>query len=266
MILSNVDRASFAHSNRKLGVAFDAIYTAEDIGSYKPDPRNFAYLLERLAERGIAKAEILHTAESLYHDHVPARRAGLATCWIHRRAGQGRPRRDPLAGGRGDAPTSASPRSPRWRGRTGRRSSAEETKTMSRHLIAALWVIAAALGAAGAFAQDSAPADEESAMDIVATTVRSQGYPCEQPKRAVRDEAELVAGPGRLGARVRARQISDQVRQRRARPDHAARLSAGPPLLAGASRCNGTGTRSLARDPVSTCSCTKKESFSACRP
>jgi 2-haloacid dehalogenase len=88
VILSNVDRASFAHSNRKLGVAFDAIYTAEDIGSYKPDPRNFAYLLERLAERGIAKTQILHTAESLYHDHVPARRVGLATCWIHRRAGK----------------------------------------------------------------------------------------------------------------------------------------------------------------------------------
>jgi 2-haloalkanoic acid dehalogenase type II len=88
VILSNVDRASFAHSNQKLGVAFDAVYTAEDIGSYKPDPRNFAYLLERLGERGIARAQILHTAESLYHDHVPARRFGLATCWIHRRSGK----------------------------------------------------------------------------------------------------------------------------------------------------------------------------------
>jgi len=88
VILSNVDRASFAHSNQKLGVAFDAVYTAEDIGFYKPDPRNFAYLLERLGERGIARAQILHTAESLYHDHVPARRFGLATCWIHRRSGK----------------------------------------------------------------------------------------------------------------------------------------------------------------------------------
>ncbi|MCH7708315.1 MAG: HAD hydrolase-like protein [Myxococcales bacterium] len=41
VILSNVDRASFAHSAEKLGVAFDAVYTAEEIGSYKPDPRNF---------------------------------------------------------------------------------------------------------------------------------------------------------------------------------------------------------------------------------
>ncbi len=88
VILSNVDRASFAHSQRKLEVAFDAVYTAQDIGSYKPDRRNFEYLLARLAEQGIARENILHTAESLYHDHVPAKRCGLATCWIHRRAGQ----------------------------------------------------------------------------------------------------------------------------------------------------------------------------------
>ena len=86
MILSNVDRASFARSNARLGVAFDAICTAEDIGSYKPDPRNFDYLLRHLAELGIAKAQVLHTAQSLYHDHVPARAIGLATCWIDRRA------------------------------------------------------------------------------------------------------------------------------------------------------------------------------------
>jgi 2-haloacid dehalogenase len=88
VILSNVDRASFAHSNQKLSVAFDAIYTAEDIGSYKPDPRNFEHLLRALGEQGIAKEQILHTAESLHHDHVPAKRFGLATCWIHRRAGR----------------------------------------------------------------------------------------------------------------------------------------------------------------------------------
>jgi 2-haloalkanoic acid dehalogenase type II len=88
VILSNVDRTSFAHSNRRLGVEFDAVYTAEDIGSYKPDPRNFEYLLARLSERGIAPAQVLHTAESLYHDHLPAKRCGLATCWIHRRAGK----------------------------------------------------------------------------------------------------------------------------------------------------------------------------------
>jgi len=89
VILSNVDRASFAASNKRLGVEFDAIFTAQDIGSYKPDPRNFEYLLARLAERGFAKGDILHTAQSLFHDHGPARRFGLASAWIDRRHDQG---------------------------------------------------------------------------------------------------------------------------------------------------------------------------------
>ena len=85
VILSNVDRAGFAASRRKLGVAFDAVYTAEEIGSYKPDPRNFEHMLERL-ERDLAvlPGDVLHTAQSLFHDHVPARRAGLANAWIDR--------------------------------------------------------------------------------------------------------------------------------------------------------------------------------------
>ena len=87
-ILSNVDNVSFAASNEKLGVAFDAIFTAEDIGSYKPSPRNFEYMLEKLAGMGIQRNEILHTAESLYHDHKPANDFGLASCWIHRRHGR----------------------------------------------------------------------------------------------------------------------------------------------------------------------------------
>jgi 2-haloacid dehalogenase len=85
VILSNVDNDSFSFSNRKLGVAFDAIFTAEDVGSYKPSPRNFEYMLEKLSQRGIQKSEILHTAESLFHDHAPANDFGLATCWIYRR-------------------------------------------------------------------------------------------------------------------------------------------------------------------------------------
>jgi len=84
-ILSNVHRDGIAASNRKLGVRFDAIYTAEEIGSYKPSPRNFEYMLERLeADHGIAPDQILHTAQSLFHDHVPARVFGLANCWIDR--------------------------------------------------------------------------------------------------------------------------------------------------------------------------------------
>lgn len=88
VILSNVDNESFATSNEKLQVTFDAIYTAEDAGSYKPSDRNFDYMLAKLRTIGIDKAQVLHTAESLFHDHGPANRHGLASCWIYRRHGK----------------------------------------------------------------------------------------------------------------------------------------------------------------------------------
>lgn len=85
VILSNVDNDSFAASNKKLGVDFDAIYTAEDIESYKPADANFEYMLTMLKSLGIEKSDILHTAESMFHDHAPANRHGLKSCWIYRR-------------------------------------------------------------------------------------------------------------------------------------------------------------------------------------
>jgi putative hydrolase of the HAD superfamily len=88
VVLSNVDNTSFAHSNEKLDVTFDAVYTAEDIGFYKPSPRNFEYMIGNLARLGIEKHEILHTAESMFHDHAPANRVGMANCWIYRRHAQ----------------------------------------------------------------------------------------------------------------------------------------------------------------------------------
>jgi 2-haloalkanoic acid dehalogenase type II len=84
IILSNVDRASFA-SNSRLGVEFTSILTAEDIGSYKPSPRNFAALTEEARRLGIGDGKLLHVAQSLFHDHLPARQAGLPTVWINRR-------------------------------------------------------------------------------------------------------------------------------------------------------------------------------------
>lgn len=89
VILSNVDRQSFQGSAARLEVAFSAVYTAQDIGSYKPDPANFHYLLDRLAEQGHDKSDILHVAQSLFHDHAPAQDAGLATAWIDRRGQRG---------------------------------------------------------------------------------------------------------------------------------------------------------------------------------
>ncbi|MSP28917.1 MAG: hypothetical protein EXR09_00275, partial [Acetobacteraceae bacterium] len=79
IILSNVGRTSFAGSNRRLGGIFDAIHTAEDIGSYKPDPRNFRFLFDRCATQGVTRDKILHVAQSLYHDHAPANAAGITS-------------------------------------------------------------------------------------------------------------------------------------------------------------------------------------------
>jgi 2-haloalkanoic acid dehalogenase type II len=89
VILSNVDNETFAHSNKRLQVEFDTVFTAEDVGSYKPDPRAFEYMLKKLGGMGIAKGDILHTAESMFHDHRPGNSMGLTSCWIYRRHEQG---------------------------------------------------------------------------------------------------------------------------------------------------------------------------------
>jgi 2-haloacid dehalogenase len=85
IILSNVDRESFAGSNRRLGVRFTSILTTQDIGSYKPSPRNFEALAAEASRLGIPRGRLLHVAQSLFHDHVPAKKAGLPTAWINRR-------------------------------------------------------------------------------------------------------------------------------------------------------------------------------------
>jgi 2-haloalkanoic acid dehalogenase type II len=89
VILSNVDEASIARSLQKLGARFDLVVTAEQVGSYKPDRRNFERLIAAMAELGVPKGKFLHVAQSLYHDHVPATALGLPSCWIDRRGAKG---------------------------------------------------------------------------------------------------------------------------------------------------------------------------------
>jgi 2-haloalkanoic acid dehalogenase type II len=84
-VLTNCDDDLFAASNAKLGVAFDWVVTAQQVGSYKPDERNFAALTDRLGADGVAKDRILHVAQSLFHDHAPAQRLGFRSVWIDRR-------------------------------------------------------------------------------------------------------------------------------------------------------------------------------------
>jgi len=72
-----------------LGGPFDDSVTAEDVGVNKPDPRVFDHCAERQLGHGYQREDWLHVAQSQYHDIAAARRLGVATCWIERRAGKG---------------------------------------------------------------------------------------------------------------------------------------------------------------------------------
>lgn len=87
-VLTNCDDDLFAASNRRLGVDFEWVVTAQQVGAYKPSHRNFDVLLERLARDGISARRVLHVAQSLFHDHVPAHKLGIRTAWIDRRHGR----------------------------------------------------------------------------------------------------------------------------------------------------------------------------------
>jgi 2-haloalkanoic acid dehalogenase type II len=85
--LTNVDNQSFEGTLNKAlkGCHFDAIYTAEDVGSYKPDPKNFHYLLDHLKQDfGVEKGDLVHVAQSLFHDHGPAADFQLMSVWVNR--------------------------------------------------------------------------------------------------------------------------------------------------------------------------------------
>ena len=84
--VTNCDRISYMGSNARLEIEWDAIYTAQDIGCYKPSLRNFDYMFERARrDLGVLPHEILHVAQSLTHDMVPATSQGMTTVWINRR-------------------------------------------------------------------------------------------------------------------------------------------------------------------------------------
>jgi 2-haloacid dehalogenase len=81
-IISNVDDDVFAYSARRLQTAFDWVITAQQAQSYKPSLNNFRLAIERIA---LPTSRIVHVAQSLFHDIVPAKRLGLSTVWINRR-------------------------------------------------------------------------------------------------------------------------------------------------------------------------------------
>ena len=84
-VITNCEDDLFAASETRLGVTFDVVVTAQQARRYKPNPRGFELMFERV---GLPPARILHVAQSLYHDHVPAKRLGLSTVWVDRRGGR----------------------------------------------------------------------------------------------------------------------------------------------------------------------------------
>lgn len=84
-VITNCDDDLFAASNRRLGVEFDWIITAEQARGYKPRTENFEFAFERI---DAPRERILHVAQSLFHDHVPAKALGMTSVWIDRRAGK----------------------------------------------------------------------------------------------------------------------------------------------------------------------------------
>ena len=84
-VVSNIDDVLFQHSAKRLEVRFDGVVTAEQVRSYKPSLNNFRRALDRIDE---PPARILHVAQSLYHDMVPARTLGFCTVWVNRRKGK----------------------------------------------------------------------------------------------------------------------------------------------------------------------------------
>lgn len=84
VIVSNIDDDMFAETARALSVPFDHVVTASVVKSYKPSPAHFHEALKRLS---LKPSQVMHAAQSLYHDIAPARALGFHTAWIDRRRG-----------------------------------------------------------------------------------------------------------------------------------------------------------------------------------
>jgi 2-haloacid dehalogenase len=80
-IISNVDDDLFAVTQKKLGVNFDVIVTAQQVKNYKPSHKNFQ---EALRRSGLKKEELVHAGQSVYHDIIPANQLGIRNVWVNR--------------------------------------------------------------------------------------------------------------------------------------------------------------------------------------
>ena len=86
--MTNSDNWALSHFAKTLDLPFDDLVTAEMVGWNKPDPQVFAFTRGRLSKEGYTFEDILHVAQSQYHDIAVSRRLGYHTCWIERRKGK----------------------------------------------------------------------------------------------------------------------------------------------------------------------------------
>lgn len=87
--VTNADAWALERMSANMGDPFQEKITCDEVGVNKPSPRVFEYVLDKLAPAGVEKGDILHTAQSQYHDIAPASALGFATVWIERRHGKG---------------------------------------------------------------------------------------------------------------------------------------------------------------------------------
>jgi len=83
IVISNIDDDLFAETRKHLGLEFDGVITAEQARSYKPSVNNFQMALRTFA---ISPDRLLHAAQSVYHDVLPARSLGISTVWVNRKS------------------------------------------------------------------------------------------------------------------------------------------------------------------------------------
>lgn len=81
-ILSNIDDSLMKKSLSQLKVDFDYVITAQQLSCYKPSDQFFRQALRRLKT---PRETVLHVAQSIYHDIVPAKRLQLTAVWVNRR-------------------------------------------------------------------------------------------------------------------------------------------------------------------------------------
>lgn len=86
--MTNAQRWAFEHFARTLGNPFHAGFTVDDTGTEKPDPEFFRHVFRFVENEGATPDQILHVAQSQYHDIGISRRLGMTNCWIERRHAQ----------------------------------------------------------------------------------------------------------------------------------------------------------------------------------